>query len=101
MYRRCFLPQRECVFVIDMISTIEKLLRCNAHVYDSLVYGSLKYKNTAKNENSITVNLEGTVALAYYYRHNEPYPINTVPTELQRERINAIWDAMGHPERKI
>jgi hypothetical protein len=98
MSGRCFLPKKECKFVIDIIDSIYKLLDYNLNVYGSLV-ASLTYTNKAASKNSTTLDLDGYVAVVYFMRYNEPYPKN--PTLQQKYLINAIWEALGHPEKKI
>lgn len=100
MSSRCFLPQKECKFVIDIIDGLNNLLKYNLSTYGALV-SALVYKNTAGQVSDVTLTLDGVIAAAYYVKYNEPYPLYGVKSQLQITRINALWDAIGHPEKKI
>lgn len=84
--------------MIDIIDDIYKLLDYNLNVYGSLVTAFL-YKSSASNKNKATLDIEGYVAFVYYMRYDEPYPKN--PNISQKHLINAIWDALKLPEKKI
>lgn len=98
MSGRCFLPKKECKFVIDIIDSIYKLLDYNLNIYGSLV-ASLTYANTAANKSSAKLDLDGYVAIVYFMRYDKPYP--SKPNIQQKYLINDIWDTIGHPEKKI
>lgn len=101
MSSRCFLPQKECKFVIDMIDSISKLLAyVNPGKFGEIVLNYLTFKSKAEQRDTIKLSLEGYVIYVYKTAFKETYPTQNL-TPLQKERINAIWDALGHPEKKI
>jgi hypothetical protein len=100
MSSRCFLPQKECKFVIDIVDGIINLLKYNLPIYGGIV-ASLVYDSNAGQTTEATLDLDGVIAAAYYARYREPYPLNTVKTQLQISRINELWGLAGFPEKQI
>lgn len=100
MSSRCFLPQKECKFVIEIIDSLTNLLKYNLQVYGGLVSGLL-YKGDAGQSTKATLDLDGVIATAYYVRYDEPYPLHGIKTQLQIERINALWVLAGFPDKQI
>jgi hypothetical protein len=97
---RCFLPQQECKFVIEMIDTIKKLLKyVNPGKFGQIVLNFIAFQSKAEQTDTIKLDLNGYVIYIYIKAFKESFP--TDPTPEQKERINAIWDALGHPEKKI
>ena len=97
---RCFMPQKECVFVIEMIDSIKKLLKfVNPGKFGQLVLNFIAFQSKAEQKETIGLSDEGYVIVIYKKVFKESYPTN--PTPEQKERINAIWDAIGKPEKKI
>ena len=87
-------------FVLTMIQDLRKLLiYLPKGPYGKEMFGTYVYEAEAKKKASVNLNLLGTVMVFYYQIFKELYP--TTPTSDQIERINAIWEAIGHPENKI
>lgn len=97
---RCFLPAKECKFVIDIVDSIQKLLEYNLPQYGGLV-AALVYEAPATNKNEATLDLDGYVSFIYYILYKEPYPLDTRKTAEQIERINSIWVKIGLPNKQI
>jgi hypothetical protein len=97
---KCFLPAKECKFVLDIVDSIQKLLQYNLPTYGGLV-SALVYTNTSSNENEATLDLDGYVAIVYYLIYNDPYPLEGVKTKEQIDRINDIWIKLGLPDKQI
>lgn len=101
MPSRCFLPQKECKFVIEMIDTVKKLLKyVNPGHFGQLVLNYIAFQSKAEQTETIKLDLNGYMIYVYIKAFKETFPREN-PTPVQKERINAIWDALGHPERKI
>lgn len=98
--QRCFLPKKECKFVIDIIDNIKKLLAfVKPGKFGQIVLQYLAFQSKAEQKEKIKLSLEGYVIVLYRKAFKESYP--EYPTPSQKERINAIWDALGHPEKKL
>lgn len=100
MSGRCFLPKKECKFVIDIIDSIQKLLAyVNPGKFGEIVLNYIAFQSKTEQTETIKLTAEGYVIYVYKKAFKESFPTN--PTPQQIERINAIWDAIGHPEKKI
>ena len=100
MSGRCFLPKKECKFVIDIVDSIQKLLAyVNPGKFGQIILNHIVFQSKAEQKDSIKLSPEGYMMYVYKNAFKESYPTN--PTALQIERINAIWDAIGYPEKKI
>lgn len=100
MQSRCFLPQKECKFVIEIIDSLKKLLAyVNPGKFGQMVLNFIVFQSKAEQKDSIKLDLVGYMMLIYKRAFKESFPTN--PTPEQKEKINAIWDALGHPEKKI
>lgn len=98
---RCFLPSKECKFVIDIVDSIQKLLAyTNPGKFGEIVLNLLIFQTKAEQKDTIKLSQEGYVMYVYVKAFKEAYPLEN-PTSLQKQRINAIWDALGHPEKKF
>lgn len=101
MSGRCFLPQKECKFVIDIVDSIQKLLAyVNPGKFGEIILNYIVFQSKVEQTDRIKLSLEGYVIYLYKTAFKETYPHDN-PTPLQIERINAIWEALGHPEKKI
>ncbi len=100
MASRCFLPQKECKFVIETIDTIKKLLLyVNPGKFGQMILNFITFQSSAQQTDTVSLDLQGYVIYIYKKAFKESFPTN--PTPEQKEKINAIWDAIGHPEKKI
>ena len=99
MSGRCFLPQKECKFVIEMIDSLKKLLKYNLPSYDGIL-ASFVYRSSAGKQNKATLDIEGYIKFTYYIKYKETYPSNK-KTQEQINRINAIWVELGMPDKQI
>lgn len=100
MSSRCFLPAKECKFVIEMIDSIKKLLKyVNPGKYGQIVLNYIAFSSKAEQTETVKLDLVGYVIYVYVKAFKETYPKDPTPT--QKQRINAIWDAIGHPEKKL
>jgi len=82
------------------IDSIQKLLvYVNPGIYGGFVLSTIQYSAKAKQTDTIKLDLDGYVIVIYKKAFKEPYP--KFPTPIQKERINTIWDALGHPEKKL
>lgn len=100
MSTRCFLPQKECKFVIEIIDSLTNLLKYNLQLYGGIV-SSLIYDSNAGQTTEATLDLDGVIAAAYYARYDEPYPLHGYKSPIQIERINALWRLAGFPDKQI
>ena len=96
----CTLPQKECKFVIDVIDGLKKLLAyVNPGKFGQIVLSYLVFQSKAEQTDTIKLDLDGYMIYIYKKAFKESFP--KYPTPEQKERINAIWDALGHPEKKL
>lgn len=87
--------------MIETIDSIKKLLKyVNPGKFGQIVLNYIVFQGKADQKDVIKLDLNGYMIYVYLKAFKESPPTET-PTPLQRERINAIWDALGHPERKI
>lgn len=100
MSSRCFLPQKECKFVIEIIDSLKKVLKfVNPGIFGQIVLNYIVFQSKAEQKDTIKLDIYGYMIFVYKKAFKETFP--TDPTPMQKERINAIWDALGHPERKL
>jgi len=94
-------PYNDFEFVSELITDIEFfLLNFPTGMYPvTLNASALEFDTPALQTDTIVLTLGGTVAYLYVRFFKEPYP--ALPTILQSEKINAIWDYIGHPENKL
>jgi hypothetical protein len=88
-------------FLIKIVGNFKKILQyMPSGVFPLTLTTNIEFKTDATISENIILDLSGTVVLIYTQMFKEPYP--TTPfTELQRQRINAIWEGIGHPENII
>lgn len=94
-------PYNDFEFVSELISVIDQIVsNFPAGMYPvTLNASALEFNTPAVQTDTIILSLQGTVAYLYVRFFKEQYPL--LPTNLQREKINAIWDYIGHPENKL
>ncbi len=100
-------PNPDCVcpddsgFLLEIVNDFKELLmNFPEGFYPATVSLTLKFDTEAKATEEIKLSLEGSVIYIYLKMFKEPYPAAPL-TELQRQRINAIWEGIGHPENII
>jgi len=88
-------------FLIKIVGNFKTLLQhMPSGVFPLTLSAKIEFKTEATITEDIVFDLSGTVVFIYTQMFQEPYP--SAPfTELQRQRINAIWQAIGHPENII
>jgi hypothetical protein len=100
MYTIGTLAKNDAQFIVSVIESFERLLTfVRPGVFGSIASGA-QYKSTVSGTEEIKLSLEGYAIYVYCFVYKEPYP--TAPfTQQQVDRINEIWDALEHPEKKI
>ena len=71
----------------------------NPGKFGQVVLNYIAFQSKAEQKDTIKLDLDGYLIYIYKKAFNESFP--TTPTPEQKEKINAIWDAIGHPEKKI
>ena len=93
-------PYNDFEFVSELITDIKLLLLdIPTGMYPVTLSSALDFNTPALQTDTVILTLQGTVAYLYVRFFKEPFPL--LPTNLQREKINAIWDYIGHPENKL
>jgi hypothetical protein len=99
--QRCFLPAKECKFVLDIVDSINKLLAfVNPGKFGQIVLRYVAFQSKAEQKDTIKLELDAYVMYIYKKAFKEQFPTEN-RTQEQIDKINAIWDAIGHPEKKI
>ena len=84
-----------------MIDSVKKLLKyVNQGKFGQIVLNYISFQSKAEQKDVIKLDLDGYMIYVYLKAFKESFPTEN-RTPLQIQRINAIWDALGHPERKI
>lgn len=93
----------DTAFLLEIVTDFKKILGyMPVGVFPVTVLANIQFETDATVTETVVLDLAGTVILLYSQLFNEPYPDMTKPlTDLQRERINAIWTGIGHPENII
>ena len=91
----------DLAFFTDVVSIFEQIIeKFPKGFLPGTVSLPLSFDTQAKNTEEIELSLEGTLVFIYVKMFDEPYP--SLPyTYLQIQRINAIWEGIGHPENII
>jgi hypothetical protein len=91
----------ELAFLREITDDFKKLIEHYPEgLYPVTIALPLNFESKVTATESIELSLEGTVIYIYTKMFKEKYP--SLPyTELQRDRINAIWKGIGHPENII
>ena len=86
--------------MIDIVDSIQKLLAyVNPGKFGEIVLGYISFQSKAEQKETVGMSVDGYLIYIYKKAFQESYPTN--PTPLQIERINAIWEALGLPQKKI
>ena len=87
-------------FVLTIIQDLRKLLiYLPTGVYGKQFFAQHVYEAKATSSKVMTLNSYYSGLLIYFNLFKEQFPKN--PNVQQIERINAIFQAIGHPENKI
>lgn len=86
--------------MIDIVDSIQKLLAyVNPGKFGEIALNYIAFQSKAQQKETVGMSVDGYVIYIYKKAFNESFPTN--PTTEQKERINAIWEALGLPEKKI
>lgn len=98
--RACFSSSKECAFMTNLLEKLDRIIfAVHPGYFRETISGNLIYHDTATQDQTIVLNVEGVMRYVYIKAFQETFPEN--PDINQIERINAIYDAIGHPEKKI
>jgi len=86
-------------FTIDVITDLQALLAFMDTKFGKRYEYGLLYPAVAGQATKESLTLEGTMIYYFIRLTKRPYP--EVPTAEDIEYINAIWDTLGHPEKKL
>jgi len=86
-------------FTIDVITDLQALLAFMDTKFGQRYAYGLMYPAVAGQTTKESLTLEGTMIYYFIRLTNRPYP--EVPTAEDIKYINAIWDTLGHPEKKL
>jgi len=86
-------------FTIDVITDLQALLAFMDTKFGKRYAYGLVYPAVAGQTTKESLTLEGTMIYYFIRLTKRPYP--EVPTAEDIEYINAIWDTLGHPEKKL
>ncbi len=86
-------------FTIDVITDLQALLAFMDIKFGKRYTYGLSYNATTGHTTKETLSLEGTLMYYFVLLTKRPYP--KTPTADDIKYINAIWDALGHPEKKL
>ncbi len=87
-------------FTIDVITDLQSLLAFMDIKFGKKYTYGLTYSATTGHTTKETLTLEGTLMYYFVLLTKRPYPTGP-PTTDDIKYINAIWDALGHPEKKL
>lgn len=98
--RACFNASKECQFMTTLIDQISRVVfAVHPGYFKETISGNLIYHDVATQEQVITLDVDGVMRYVYVKAFQEVFP--TTPIGIQVERINAIYETLGHPEKKI
>lgn len=86
-------------FTIDVITDLQALLAFMDTKFGHRYAYGLVYLAVSGHTTKESLTLEGTMVYFFIRLTNRPYP--EVPTAEDIKYINAIWDTLGHPEKKL
>lgn len=86
--------------MIDVIDSLKKLLAfVNPGKFGQMVLNFMIFESKAQQRETVKLDLDGYALFVYKNVFKQPFP--KFPTPEQKQRMNAIWDALGHPEKKL
>jgi len=86
-------------FLKNVITDFQSLLSFMDLKFGHKYAFGLLYLASSKTEEKQFLSLEGTMMLYFIHLTKRSYP--KIPTAEDIKCINAIWDGLGHPEKKI
>lgn len=86
-------------FTIDVITDLQALLAFMDIKFGKRYTYGLSYNATTGHTTKESLSLEGTLMYYFVLLTKRPYP--KIPAADDIKYINAIWDALGHPEKKL
>jgi hypothetical protein len=99
--RACFTTTRECEFMATLLEQVSRIIfAVHPGYFRETISGNLIYHDTATQEETVVLDVDGVMRYVYVKAFQEAFP-NEPYTPEQTLRINAIYDAIGHPEKKI
>jgi len=87
-------------FTIDVITDLQALLSFMDIKFGKRYAYAIRYDASASHTTKETLTLEGTLMYYFILLTKRPYPTGS-PTVDDIKYINAIWDALGYPEKKL
>jgi len=86
-------------FLIEVITDFQSLLAFMDIKFGHKYAFGLMYSAASSHVEENVLTLEGTMMYFFIRLTKRPYP--KIPTSEDIKYINAIWDGLGHPEKKI
>jgi hypothetical protein len=87
-------------FTIDVITDLQALLAFMDIKFGKRYAYGIRYDATSGHTTKESLTLEGSLLFYFVLLTKRPYPTGP-PTADDIKYINAIWDALGHPEKKL
>jgi hypothetical protein len=87
-------------FTIDVITDLQALLAFMDIKFGKRYTYGLSYNATTGQTTKESLTLEGTLMYYFVLLTKRPYPTGPFTAD-DIKYINAIWDALGHPEKKL
>jgi hypothetical protein len=86
-------------FLLEVITDFQALLSFMDVRFGRAYTFGLIYNASSKVVEQTTLTLEGTMMLYFVLITKRPFP--STPTAQDISYINAIWEGLGYPEKKI
>ena len=87
-------------FTIDVITDLQALLAFMDIKFGKKYTYGMRYDASGSHTTKESLTLEGTLIYYFVLLTKRPYPTGS-PTVDDIKYINAIWDALGYPEKKL
>jgi hypothetical protein len=87
-------------FTIDVITDLQSLLSFMDIKFGKRYTYGLRYDASGSHTTKESLTLEGTLMYYFILLTKRPYPTGPLTAD-DIKYINAIWDALGHPEKKL
>jgi len=86
-------------FLTELIDDFKKLIAFLPQVFGEELRVALVFETEVVGTEVIKVTLDGYILVLYVQVFKEHYPKN--PSTTQKEKLNVLWDFLGHPENKV